>query len=108
MLQIKTNVFVGVNGSTNGSKRLGCDLIEIVGLPGERDVAFDVGLFQLQLGWFDEQLPEQHRDCAGQHKRSDANEYERRGRKPVSAHPEVCQRGERCDDRKPDHQPQTR
>ncbi len=57
-----------------GSERLGCDLIEIVGLPGERDVALDVGLFQLQLGWFDEKVPEQHRRCAGQHERAKADE----------------------------------
>ena len=42
-----------------GGKRLCCDPIEIVRLPGECDVAFDVGLLQLQLAWFDEELPEQ-------------------------------------------------
>ena len=86
-----------------GGKRLGYDLIEIVCLSGERDVAFDVGLLQLQLAWFDVEVPEQHRCCAGQHERADADEYERGGGKPVGAHPEVCPSSERRDDRKPDH-----
>ena len=37
-----------------GGERLRRDLMEIVGLLGQRDVAFDVGLLQLQLVWFDE------------------------------------------------------
>ena len=39
-----------------GGKRLGCNPIEMVCLPGEHDVAFNVGLLQLQLAWFDEEV----------------------------------------------------
>ena len=56
-----------------GGKRLGRNLIEIVGLPGKRDVAFDVGLLELQLGRSDVEMPEQRRDCAGQRERADAD-----------------------------------
>ena len=41
-----------------GGERLRRDLTEIVGVLGQRDVAFDVRLFQLQLVWFDEQALE--------------------------------------------------
>ena len=91
-----------------GGKRLGCDLIEIVCLPGERDVAFDVGLLQFQLAWFDEELPEQRGGYAGQHQSADDDEHDCGGRKPVGAHPEVCQCSKCRDDRQPDHQPQAR
>ena len=37
-----------------GRERFRCDLMEIVGQLGQRDVALDVGLLQLQLAWFDE------------------------------------------------------
>ena len=82
-----------------GSKRLGCDLIEIVCLPGERDVSFNVGLLQLQLAWFDEELPEQHGRYAGQHERADHDKHDHGDRKPVGPGPEVCQRSNRRDDR---------
>ena len=82
-----------------GGKWPGFDLIEIVGLSGERDIALDIWLLQLQLGRLDEKVPEQRRDHAGEHKRASADEQECGDRKPISARPQICPRRERRDGR---------
>ena len=80
--------------------------MEIICLPGERDVAFDVRLLKLQLARFDVKLPEQRGSYAGQHQSADGDEQDRCDGKPIGAHPDVCPGSERCNDRQADQQPQ--
>jgi hypothetical protein len=82
------------------------NLTEIVSLLGQRNVAFDVGLLQLQLIWFDEHTLEYSWHHAEQHYGTPEDEQGRCREEPVGTHAEVRPRGERRHDREPGQQPQ--
>src|SRR5262249_40217773 len=82
-----------------------CNLMKVVRQLGQRDVALDVGLLQLQLIWFDEHAIEECWNHAGKHKGSAENEYYRCHGNLEGAALDVCPCGQRSNDRKADQQP---
>ena len=82
------------------------DLMEIVGLLGEVDVALDVGLLQLQLVGFDEHDLKQRGEHHSQHQGAAKDQHRPGYRKLPGADPQIGPTGKGCDDRKPDQQPE--
>src|SRR5262245_59475054 len=89
-----------------GRERLRRDLMEIVGLLGQRDVALDVRPLQFQLVRFYEYGLEESWNHARQQEGATEDEHYRCYWNSVGTCPDVHPRGECCNDRKPNQQPE--
>src|SRR5262249_58768892 len=89
-----------------GRERLHCDLLKIVCLLGQRDVALDVGPLQLQLIRSDEHALENSWNQARQHERSAENENCRCHGNTEAPQPDVCPYGEYRNYTKPKEKPE--